>query len=418
MRASASAFLLQYYLSRKRLQHRLAEHQQHRLNHILRIALEQVPFYKELYGITPNKLDPGLRMIDIVKTLPIIDKNLMRAAGYEHLLSRTTEPNLHQVTTGGSTGEAFQVSMTPLQRKRRVAVLYRTYFAHDVRPWHKLAIFQNTPPGIDNSTWTGYPKSAFVEITADTATQWGFVRESRPQILIGIPSILCDFANYLSLNGHHYRAKAIFCNSEMLMPKQRKTLKKIFGVEPINVYDSWEFGNIAWECPKRDGLHINSDSLLLERHPDKGILITDLYNDVMPFIRYAIGDDADIDNTACPCANPYPRLSSLKGKALECVVMADRSERAIASQLCGNLRFFKGVDAYQLVQTEPGAIELLLNHTPETGAFEEYKAWVLGTFKLTSVSLRIASSKDDFIVTAAGKRPLFYSKLKHQKSAN
>jgi hypothetical protein len=54
MRASASAFLLQYYLSRKRLQHRLAEHQQHRLHHILRIALEQVPFYKELYGITPS----------------------------------------------------------------------------------------------------------------------------------------------------------------------------------------------------------------------------------------------------------------------------------------------------------------------------------------------------------------------------
>ncbi|MFC1876993.1 hypothetical protein ACFL2E_06960 [Thermodesulfobacteriota bacterium] len=138
-----------------------------------------------------------------------------------------------------------------------------------------------------------------------------------PQVLEGYPSRLNLLTKVIMQdNIIGIKPKLIVTNSEKITPAIRANLRKAFGVEPVNVYDCWECGNIAWECDAHEGLHINADQVYLEVAKgdqvvvdgDPGeILITDLYNQTMPLIRYAIGDIGTKKKSICSCGRKFKR---------------------------------------------------------------------------------------------------------------
>jgi phenylacetate-CoA ligase len=86
--------------------------------------------------------------------------------------------------------------------------------------------------------------------------------------------------------------------------------------------------SIAAECVCRDGLHINGENLVVEtRDRDSDapseILITDLHNYGMPFVRYASGDLGRITETPCGCGRGLPRLEAIEGRVLDALRTAD-----------------------------------------------------------------------------------------------
>lgn len=417
MRASAPLLLLRYYAQQGSLKKHIHKHQNNQFIKILSTALEKVPFYQRLYqNVTPHIY--GNFGINCLDKLPIVDKQMMKEAVAQDLLSAPNDKTLHTVVTGGSTGKVFSVTMSQLQRKRRVATIYRTFFSLGVRPWDRIALFQNAPPGINTYSWNGFPKSAFIDVSSAIETQWEFLKQYRPNVFVGIPSIMADLANHVQTIPQNLQPKVIFSNSEMLTKQRSDILESVFGTKPLNVYDSWEFGNIAWECTLRDGLHINAGMLFLERDELNGLLITDLYNDVMPLIRYAIGDDANIITAKCACGNPYPRLVNLQGKALECIVLENGLEKPFASQITVRLTNIPGVRDFQLYQNKPGAIDVRVDCIASDEHLNEFVKWTKQTFQLKSVNINRVSNQSDFFVTAKGKRPLFYSELKHKVTAN
>lgn len=96
--------------------------------------------------------------------------------------------------------------------------------------------------------------------------------------------------------------------AEQLSNNSRHFLEKTFHGEVFNFYGAAEFGVIGQECALHDGFHINEECLIVEVEPIAGpdggygeIIITSLANEVMPFIRYRIGDLGCIDENPCPC---------------------------------------------------------------------------------------------------------------------
>src|ERR687891_532033 len=71
---------------------------------------------------------------------------------------------------------------------------------------------------------------------------------------------------------------------------------------------------IAWECPARQGYHLNADWLLLEAQsgdaaagePGGRLLVTSLYNYGMPLLRYEVGDTGLVLENRCACGRGLP----------------------------------------------------------------------------------------------------------------
>jgi phenylacetate-CoA ligase len=84
--------------------------------------------------------------------------------------------------------------------------------------------------------------------------------------------------------------------------------------------------SIAAECRERRGLHIHAENLVVEAPGQSGsseILVTDLHNFGMPFVRYATGDLGTLSEGRCPCGRGLPLLESLEGRVLDMLRTAD-----------------------------------------------------------------------------------------------
>ena len=157
----------------------------------------------------------------------------------------------------------------------------------------------------------------------DEAMQAAFDRMDRyqPQTILAYPSSLYQFAKFLYENGltPKWELKGIISSAEMLHPHYRALAEDVFSTKVYNRYGGREVGLIAMECAE-GRMHINSRDIYLEidspnpyTQPGE-ILITQLNNYVMPFIRYRIGDIGILSDEVCPCGNALPILEDLLGR--------------------------------------------------------------------------------------------------------
>ena len=153
-----------------------------------------------------------------------------------------------------------------------------------------------------------------------------------PTVLYGYPNAMTEFARYIKDNRlDPLGVKKIFCTAERLSQAQRKFLSQVFGGEVFNLYCTREHGCIGFECREHNGLHIDTGSVYLEIIVDnesvinkKGeIVITDLLNYGMPFIRNKIGDMGVISNKDCACGCRLPMLERFDGRVADMLYRND-----------------------------------------------------------------------------------------------
>ncbi|MCK5074211.1 MAG: phenylacetate--CoA ligase family protein, partial [Bacteriovoracaceae bacterium] len=120
-----------------------------------------------------------------------------------------------------------------------------------------------------------------------------------------------------------------------------------------------EFGDIAQECAKREGLHINCDRFVIEilneniepvaEGKSGELVITDLDNYGMPLIRYRIGDMASFKKTLCSCGRGLPLLEQVEGRTLD-IVRAPNGNRLGGTFWTLLFRSRPGIKSFQVIQ--------------------------------------------------------------------
>ena len=296
--------------------------QRAQLETLLRHAYQTTPYYRELFKVeSPD-----------ISQIPTLEKSNIREQ-LENLCSEAV-PQKHRIknATGGSTG-------TPLTfyqdrnywNQRNLSVYYFDRWAgwnfgerqliiwgalSDVgasRDWkHQL-----------NNFWRNHYWLNGFHLT-DATMRRAFQRMDRyyPQTILAYPSSLYQFARFIFENGLKPRwgLKGIISSAEMLHPHYRDLAETVFGIKVYNRYGGREVGLIAMECAE-GRMHINCRDLYLEiDSPDPytqpgDILITQLNNYAMPFIRYRIGDIGRLSDEACPCGSQLPVLAELLGRS-------------------------------------------------------------------------------------------------------
>ena len=148
----------------------------------------------------------------------------------------------------------------------------------------------------------------------------------------------------------------------MLLESERRVIEDVFHCRATDRYGCEEVGLIGCECEQHNGLHLNSDHVVVEflkedsteaaPGEDGAIVVTDLINRGMPLIRYRVEDMGVPSARTCPCGRGLPLMERVTGRQADFLKRLDGSMVAGVSLVERTLTAIPGIEQMQLVQNE------------------------------------------------------------------
>ncbi len=409
----------------------LRDLQRAKLNALLRHCRDTVPFYRDLFARAG--LDVG-RVFDLEPLRQYgvaISKEDVRSAGPALISTRYEARRLLPNETSGSTGAPAVFYSDPDGQCLRVATKIRA------EEWI------GKPLGTPTTLVWGHRGKRGLLRRLKQAAHWRFQNyqffsaydvgeENLVRTLGAMKSFRTRFlecyvtAAYLMAKVvvkyrlTPPRLDGVVIGGEQLADVQKTVIEGAFGCPVYNRYGSSEFMNVACECRRREGLHVNADNLLVEVLDTAGrpvvdepgdLVITDLNNFAHPLVRYAIGDRAVLSSRRCGCGRVFPLLERLAGRRSERLRMADG--RDIHDMFfVWELSLAPGLRKFQVVQKTLTAVEVNLE-TDGGVPREQTSRFVLD--KLDGLRARGVDVRLNYVdavpLTRAGKWRTFLSEL-------
>jgi len=355
----------------------LADLSRTRLTAILRHAAVNVPRYREFCALAG--MDPSSLGHEDLARFPLISKQDMMEDATPFISTIAAKDDIVPNATGGSSGTWFQFFIDRGSMEIRLASDLRGRTWTGWRLGDKQAVLWGHPR--DNKvshSLRGKLLGYFVHRSRNMnaynmddgviASYYKELRTFKPDMILGYSSALSFLADYLTREDLVLASpKGIISSAETLTDEHRSSIEGYFGCALLNRYGSREFANVAQQCEEVAGLHIFSDRVHVEiLRPDgtpcetgeRGeIVITDLDNTVMPFIRYRTGDLARTASGICSCGRGFPLLESVEGRTSELIVGKNGKYYS-----CQSPRLFgadiPGIGQMQLIQETIDLIEI------------------------------------------------------------
>lgn len=377
--------------------------QDEKLRRLIRHAYRNVPYYRarmQELGLSPE----DIRSQDDLHKLPLLAKADIRKHLYFDIMSENHDKSqVLRISTSGSTAEPFVCFVDRAQLEVRWAATLRAqewtgYRFGDptVRLWHQT--LGMTPSQVRKErldAWlcnrTFVPVFSLSDGNLEKMVQT--IESAHPVLLDGYAEALDLLASFIRAREGRSRLsfhpRAVMSSAQTLPERSRRTIEEAFGCRVFDKYGSREFSGIAYECEAHSGHHVVSESyiveLLKDGRPAKPgeigeVVITDLNNYCMPFLRYRIGDLAvAMEPDVCPCGRGAPRIGAVEGRVQSIIVGSE------GQYLPGTFfaHYLKELDyairRFQVIQEERGRI--LFRVVPGGRFSDEILAEVLSTFR-------------------------------------
>ncbi|MBU7014063.1 MAG: phenylacetate--CoA ligase family protein [Theionarchaea archaeon] len=293
---------------------------------LLREVFRTNPFYKtKLENLNIEKI----RSIEDLSAIPFTTKGELRKA-FPGAISEgyTPEKCVHE-STSGSTGDVLSIYHDPFACSYYDAISLREYIGLHMWPWYKMSYIRFEPQPRRAFEQIGLLRKYYIPVTASAEEQLRLAQSHNPQVISGYPSSLYEIARIYREDSVSWDLKMILSNSELLTDSMREYMESAFGCPVYNDYSSFELHNIAAECPFKS-LHIHVDNNIVEiiREGEQAapgetgeIVVTNIRNRAMPFIRYRTGDYGALDEEPCPCGRGLPVLKSIEGRKDEYLIL-------------------------------------------------------------------------------------------------
>lgn len=309
-----------------------------RLRNILVFANANVPFYKEIFksvGFDPQK---AVLPKDYFR-IPLLTKSIISTIEKKLLSEANQNAKVYENMTGGSTGNPLRFYQDHNYKELSEALYAYVCLWWGIKPYDRTAFiwgadreFQDLSIKERFYNWRYRTRSlnAFRMAEDDLHRFYTMLIKWRPPYLMGYSTALETFAKFIADNKYTgLQFKAIRSSAEMLYPHQRKIIAQNLNGPVYNFYGSREINNIAAECPEENNLHLISTYRYVEISDDDGypvtagtpgnLVITDLSNLTMPFIRYRNNDIGIMAKEKCPCGRPSPVLESILGRSSDMI---------------------------------------------------------------------------------------------------
>ena len=405
--------------------HDLAALQLRKLNALLDHAWRESNFLKQFWG---DHGAPRAPLNDVAELgrYPILTKDLIKA-NYDGMVSNDWRGRTLNKTTGGSTGVPFKLEYTMDSYAARTALMWRGYRWAEADLGRRTLYVWGVPLGASEKTmkreamFHSFYNRRMVnsfELRTDNAAHYiQAINEFKPKTLVGYVAPLVVLAEWVLRSGTQvHRPSAVITGAEALNEAQRKVIEAAFGAPAFNTYGSREVGLIGAECAAKTGLHVSMDYMVVETVDDNGgtvsgrpghVLITDLSNFGMPFVRYRIGDAATFSNVSCPCGRHLPLFSAVHGRTLD--LIRTRDGRILPGEFFPHLlKDFAFIQQYQVVQHDLDHLEVKVVREPgqalDASPHSEARLMTLLREALGEQMQLSVNFVEDIPLTLAGKR--------------
>ena len=313
-------------------ENRLRDIQFRRLKKMLGFVYDCNTFYRARFdaaGLVPN----DIKAPEDIKRLPILNKSEVRQNSTQ-MISKGYEPaRLLKFKTGGSTGKALDIYLTETCSELRNAVARRNDRWSGWEVGEPVGAIWGNPvyPRSLKAKAYGWLHAPYIYLDTMAVTNQSvrkFVQQwhrSHPTLIFGHAHsiyILAQCLKNIKLDELH--PKGIISSSMMLLPHEREVIEAVFNTKVTDRYGCEEVSLIGSECEKHSGMHLNIEHLFVEFLDDKGgdvpagrsgnIVVTDLMNYAMPFIRYQVEDMAVPSTKRCACGRGLPLMEKVTGR--------------------------------------------------------------------------------------------------------
>ncbi|MEO8359032.1 MAG: glycosyltransferase [Vicinamibacteria bacterium] len=355
--------------------------QDEKLRRLVSHAYHHVGFYRERMqslGLGPD----DIKTVDDLPKLPMLSKADVRENLHFDLLSDNHDNDLIlRIATSGSTGEPFVCYADQHQLEIRLASTLRSmewtgwkFGDRQARLWHQtlgMSPSQVARERFDAWLLRRLFLPAFEMSEGAMSAFLGRLSAYEPVLIDGYAESFNYLAGHLgsAKDRPGFRPLGIISSAQALPDESRRIIEDAFGTRVFDKYGSREFSGIAYECGAHDGHHVMAESYIVEILKDGRkalpgevgeVVITDLNNLCLPFIRYRVGDLAEAmdDTKPCACGRGLPRVGRIEGRVQSLVIGAHG--RVMPGSFF--LHVLKDYDylvrQFQVVQEERGAIIL------------------------------------------------------------
>jgi phenylacetate-CoA ligase len=184
------------------------------------------------------------------------------------------------------------------------------------------------------------------------------LRKFRPAYLYGYSSLLSMMAG--ACHDSRIRVssiKAVISTAEMLHDFQRQLMEEAFESPVFREFGCSELDIIAFDCDQKT-LHVAPTNVFVEAETSGNtseLVVTGLESDLMPLIRYRIGDSGEVSARECACGQRTQIIDELHGRSAEQLVKLSDSRQVhctVFFELVKEIEPEFKLRAFQIVQEQ------------------------------------------------------------------
>jgi phenylacetate-CoA ligase len=334
-----------------------------------RYARGRVPYYA-----TDPAYDRTIDSLDDLRTLPVLDKDLVLSLGPERLHAARSGWYQHD-RTSGTTGRVLHLRHDAGAYGYHGATVVRRFLSAGYRPWWTIAQLK---PFARPHRWFQrfglFPRTVVNAGQPESAVKDDVLR-LRPRLLMGYPVMLRALLRNLTdaeLAALRRRLRLVFTDSELVTEEARAVLAERFGVPVCDEYSAYEVLTVASHC-RYGSMHVDEDRVVLELLDDAGspvadgqegaVVVTHYRERAMPLLRYRLGDRAIGLPPGCRCGSRFRRMVLTRGRSEDYIQLPDGRRVYVGTFIAVGLKV-DGIAEFTVRQDADAAITLHL--APDT----------------------------------------------------
>jgi phenylacetate-CoA ligase len=325
----------------------LGQHQQQRLETVVRHAAAHSPYYRRWLDQTGALGDGPVQL----QRLPVLNKALLM----QHFDELVCDPRLRRdellewvgqltrdqlylgryrvMVTSGSSGRPGLFVYDPAGWRSTCAQILRASGWAGLRPSlprQRLALLGGAAPShvsrqVAATMAVGLHRTLSLPVTLPLPRLVQALNQFQPTFLHVYPSVAMWLADEQQAGRLRLAPQMLVTIAELRTPEMTRRLTDAFGVHPFNAYGTTE-GLWGSECQHHQGIHLFEDTTLVENvdpdgrpvpagQPGARLLVTNLHNLVQPLLRLEVTDLVTLAPDPCRCGRTLVRASTIHGRS-------------------------------------------------------------------------------------------------------
>jgi phenylacetate-CoA ligase len=335
----------------------------------LQYAIQNINYYKKAAAETNFRYSEDTIYKDI-EHFPVLTKNIIRENLQDLInpkLIAISKPN----SSGGTTGEPVTIYQQDSNLELTNIFTFMQYEWTGYKQgevflqlWgneQEIFKYKDKASGIIKVAPNHYILNTFHMSEEKMKNYCDFINEKQPTLILAYVQSAYEIAKFIKERKIKiYSPRAIMTSAGTLYPSYKLLIEKTFHCPVFNRYGSREVHSIACDCDKHEGLHLDMFNHYVEilddkLHPvrkegEKGtVYITLFNNNVMPLIRYKLGDIAIYTRHKCSCGRGLPLIKTIIGRNVD--IFVNSQGEKIDGEYFTHLFYLKNyIKKFQVIQ--------------------------------------------------------------------